>query len=112
MYLPLCVSGETEHKRLCRRVIAKFTGRLNWDSTAAKSLTGGQNTQTPPVAESGDAKAGRMLNFIFAAGDLGRPFDQIKVSALSLLFVAPTTCNNVSSPPPPTTTANINLNRL
>lgn len=95
----LFLAGEPEHKRLCRRVIAKFTSRLNWDAISAKALTSTKQenintsdnyqpfTRLPaanpssstPETPSPDPKTARLANFIFAAGDLGRTFDLIKV---------------------------------
>uniref|UniRef100_A0A5K3EN17 B-block_TFIIIC domain-containing protein n=1 Tax=Mesocestoides corti TaxID=53468 RepID=A0A5K3EN17_MESCO len=69
------VDGEPEHKRLCRRTVAKFTAPLNWDSAAAKAQTGGSQETT---TETPDSKSSRLLDFVFAAGDRGRPFDQIR----------------------------------
>ncbi|VUZ53633.1 unnamed protein product, partial [Hymenolepis diminuta] len=69
------VSGEPEHKKLCKRVLSKFLAPLNWDAAKAKELTKGQNRN---ASTGGDDKLKRMLEFILGAGELGRTLDQMR----------------------------------
>ncbi|VDK32664.1 unnamed protein product [Taenia asiatica] len=74
------IDGEPEHKKICRRALAKFLAPLNWDAAAAKAMTSEscipKSTDNAPA--TADDRYGRVLEFVFSAGDLGRTFDQLQ----------------------------------
>ncbi|VDM33531.1 unnamed protein product [Hydatigera taeniaeformis] len=74
------IDGEPEHKKICRRVLAKFFAPLNWNAAAAKAMAGesGTSNSTNNASANTDDKSIRVLDFIFAAGDLGRTLDQLQ----------------------------------
>ncbi|EUB61130.1 General transcription factor 3C polypeptide [Echinococcus granulosus] len=74
------VDGEPEHKKICRRALAKFTAPLNWDAASARKITSESFTSksTDNAPATADDRSSRVLEFIFVAGDLGRTFDQMQ----------------------------------
>ncbi|KAL5108734.1 hypothetical protein TcWFU_003447 [Taenia crassiceps] len=74
------IDGEPEHKKICRRALAKFLAPLNWDAATAKAMTSesciSQSASKAPATT--DDRYSRVLEFVFSAGDLGRTFDQLQ----------------------------------